>query len=266
MKAAKILILFVLAIYLAINLYVYANQRDFMFFPTLLRVTPEQVGLANVAEVTLQTGSNLELISWFGKARNDQPTILFFHGNGGAVSHREHRFRGFMDAGYGVFMLGYPGYGGNDGNPSEESFREASLLSYEYLRDIGIDPDDIVIYGESIGSGVAVQLAATVQAKALILEAPMSSAIDVAREHYPYLLVTLLLRDRFQSIDYVDGIGMPLLVMHGDSDAIIPIRSGQKLFNQASEPKTFVSLKGAGHNDLQLFSVAEVAREFIDSL
>jgi len=171
-----------------------------------------------------------------------------------------------MAEGYGVFILGYPGYGGNEGSPSEKSFREASLLSYEYLRNLGLDAEDVVIYGESIGTGVAVQLAAHVEAKALILESPMTSAIDVASEHYPYLPVSLLLKDRFKSDDHIDRIEMPLLVMHGDRDTIIPIKIGQELFALAKEPKSFVTLEGAGHNDLQLYPVKEIAREFIDSL
>jgi len=266
MKPVKVFLLLVLASYFAINLLVYANQRELMFVPTPDHVTPEEVGLADVDEVTLVLESKLELNSWFGRAKNGQPTILFFHGNAGAVNHRAHRFRELMAEGYGVFILGYPGYGGNEGSPSEKSFREASLLSYEYLRNLGLDAEDVVIYGESIGTGVAVQLAAHVEAKALILESPMTSAIDVASEHYPYLPVSLLLKDRFKSDDHIDRIEMPLLVMHGDRDTIIPIKIGQELFALAKEPKSFVTLEGAGHNDLQLYPVKEIAREFIDSL
>ena len=266
MTIVKITLFSILAIYFAINLYAYVIQRQLMYFPTLERVSPEEVGLHDVDEVTLQTNSNVTLTSWYGRANVGQPTFLFFHGNGGAVSHREHRFRELMADGYGIFVLGYPGYGGNSGQPSESSFREGSTLSYEFLRNTGVSADDIVIYGESIGSGVAVQLAASVEARALILEAPMSSTIDVAREHYPYLLVSSLLKDTFQSIDYIEHINMPLLVMHGNTDQVIPIRIGRKLFEEAREPKTFVELNGAGHNNLQLYSVSEIARDFIESL
>jgi len=263
---AKTILLPILGIYLAINLFVYMTQRQLMYFPTLERVSPEEVGLFDVDEITLLTNSNVKLTSWYGRSSDGKPTVLFFHGNGGAVSHREHRFRELMAEGYGVFVLGYPGYGGNEGQPSELSFREGSMLSYEYLRNSGIAAGDIVIYGESIGSGVAVQLAASVRARGLILEAPMSSTIDVAREHYPYLLVSLLLKDTFQSVDYVEHIDMPLLVLHGDRDQIIPIRFGRKLFARARDPKTFIELKGAGHNNLHLYSAKEAAREFIDSI
>lgn len=266
LKSVSTLLLLVLAIYLAIHLYVYVNQRNLMYFPTTDRVSPEQVGLLNVEEVVLGSRDGTQLISWFGRARPGQPTILFFHGNGGAVSHRAHRFSQFMQDGYGIFMLGYPGYGGNAGEPSELSFGNASLMAYQYLLSAGVQADDIVIYGESIGSGVAVPLAANVEAKGLILEAPFSSALDAARHHYPFFLVGLLLKDSYESVDHIAAIGMPLLVIHGSDDRIIPIELGRKLYERARQPKTFVELEGAGHNDLQLLSVDQIAREFVEAI
>ena len=266
MKTARVALLLLVAIYFSVNLYAYTTQRQLMYFPSLERVTPKDVGLTNVEEVTLQTDSNAKLTCWYGRATIGQPTVLFFHGNGGAVSHRAQRIRDLMSDGYGIFILGYPGYGGNDGAPSEASFMEGALLSYEYLQNSGVASSDIVLYGESLGSGVAVQLAASVEARSLILESPMSSAIEVAREHYPLLLASFLLKDTFQSIDYVDRIDMPLLVMHGDRDRVIPIRIGQQLFEKARDPKKFITLKGAGHNNLQLYPVGEIVREFLDAL
>ena len=163
-------------------------------------------------------------------------------------------------------MLGYPGYGGNAGEPSEPGFHEASQLAYDYLRTSGVESQDIVIYGESIGSGVAVQLAARVEAKALVLEAPMSSATDVARVHYPLLVASFFLSDSFRSDEHIERIDMPLLVIHGSRDAIIPLRLGQELVDQAIEPKKLVVLEGAGHNDLSMFAAGSIAREFIESL
>ncbi len=263
---AKALLSFLLIAYIGIHAFFYISQRQLMYFPSRERVQPQDVGLAGVREVALQTGAGETLLSWSGAAQAGKPTILFFHGNGGAVNHRAHRFRGLMAEGFGIFMLGYPGYGGSDGRPSEHGFLEGAQLAYQYLRDEGIEPDDIVIYGESIGSSIAVQLAAATIAKGLVLEAPMSSAADVAREHYPWLLAGFLIKDSYRSIDFVDRIGMPLLVMHGAQDRIIPIELGTKLFDQAREPKTFVRIPGAGHNDLHLFSTDQIAADYIDAL
>ena len=260
-----VVVLFALSFF-GIQSYFYLNQRELMYFPSVERVHPRDVGLLDVGEVELRTDANVPLVSWYGKAKPGVPTILFFHGNGGAVSHRAHRFRGLMAEGLGVFVLGYPGYGGNGGQPSEASFLDGALRSYDYLRGLGISASDIVIYGESIGTGVAVQLAAQVDAKALILEAPLSSAADVARQHYPYLLVDLLMKDPYRSVDYIEDIGMPLLVIHGDQDRIIPIEHGERLFAKAKDPKSFAAIPGATHNDLHLFSIDAIAREFIESI
>ena len=255
-----------LAGYCSINVLAYTNQQNMMYIPSVERISPADVGLANVDEVVLATESKVELTSWFARPANNRPTVLFFHGNAGAVGNRAYRFRDMMVQGYGVFVLGYPGYGGNAGEPSEANFNEAAQIAYDYLRQSGIESSDIVIYGESIGSGVAVQLAAKVPARGLILEAPMSSAVDVAHEHYPYLLAGLLLRDSYRSVDYIENIDMPLLVIHGDKDAIIPLQLGKALVDHAREPKTLVVLEGAGHNNLSQYSASGIASEFIKSL
>lgn len=263
---AKVVSSFLLIAFLGIHAFFYLSQRQLMYFPSRERVQPQDVGLENVKEVALRNPSGETLLSWFGGARAGKPTILFFHGNGGAVNHRAHRFRGLMSDGFGVFMLGYPGYGGSDGRPSERAFLEGARLAYQYLRGEGLEPRDIVIYGESIGSSVAVQLAADVRARGLVLEAPMSSAADVARKHYPWLVAGPLIKDSYRSIDYVDSINMPMLVMHGENDRIIPIELGQRLFDEAQEPKTFVRIPGAGHNDLHLYPTDSIAADFIEAL
>ncbi len=266
LETAKVLVVLLLIAFVGIHALFYLSQRQLMYFPTHERVKPQEVGLVEVEEVAFQTASGVTLLSWFGGARGGKPTILFFHGNGGAVNHRAHRFRALMADGFGIFMLGYPGYGGSEGKPSEAAFLEGARLAYQYLRDAGLEPANIVLYGESIGSSVAVQLAATVSAKGLVLEAPMSSGIDVAREHYPWLLAGLLMKDSYRSIDYIQQIDMPMLVIHGEEDRIIPIGLGERLFDEALEPKTFVRIPGAGHNDLHLYVTDEIAADFIETL
>ena len=265
MTSLKIALVVILVVYAAMNTYMYASQRQLMYFPAVERVTPAQVGLTNVDEVTLQPASGLDLISWYGAARAGYPTVLFFHGNGGAVQHREYRFRDYMAAGYGLLIVGYPGYGGNAGEPSEAAFRDASLAAYDFLRGRGVTGENIVLYGQSLGSSIAIQLAAQVNAQRLILEAPMSSAADVAKTHYPFLLVDLLLQDTYQSIEHIDRINMPLLVLHGSDDRIIPIELGRKLFAKAVEPKRFIELEGAGHNNLRAHGIDTYAIEFIEA-
>ena len=266
MRNFKVFMISFLTVYFAFNAFVYAKQRDMMYIPSVERVAPAEVGLDAVEEVALTTPSNIELTSWFARPQAERPTVLFFHGNAGAVNHRAYRFQELMAQGYGVFILGYPGYGGNAGEPSEPGFHEAAQLAYDYLQTSGVDSQDIVIYGESIGSGVAVQLAARVDARALVLEAPMSSATDVARVHYPLLVASFFLRDSFRSVEHIGRIDMPLLVIHGEKDAIIPLQLGEKLVEHAVEPKKLVVIEGAGHNNLSQYATSSIAREFIESL
>lgn len=265
-RSLKTIVLLIAGAYIGINVLMLANQRQYMYLPSTERVAPAEAGLPDVDEVVLRTPSGTELVSWFAAAAVDRPTVLLFHGNAGAVHHRAYRVRELQAAGYGIFMLGYPGYGGSSGMPTEASLLEAAQLAYDYLREGGIGSGDIVLWGESIGTGVAVQLAAMVDAKALVLEAPMSSAVDVAREHYPLLVARYFMADTFLSVDYIDRIGMPVLVMHGDRDRIIPLRLGEKLVEHAVEPKTLVVLEGAGHNNLGQFATQRIARDFIDAL
>ena len=259
----KILLTF-LAVYAVFVVLVYLGQRQLMYFPFKERIAPNDVGLDDVEEIVLDLGNGQESYSWYGQAAEGKPTLLFFHGNAGSVGYRADRFVDFMERDYGLFMLGYPGYGGSDGRPSEASFTSAARNAYEYLIDRGVAPDDIVIYGESIGSGVAVQLAATVEARALILEAPMSSATDVAGIHYPYLPVKALIRDSWSSVEHIDKVDMPVLAIHGTRDRIIPISSGRKLIDSANEPKKFVPIEGASHNDLTMYPIVDLVRDFLE--
>lgn len=234
-----------------------------MFAGGTERVVPSEIGLTNVAEVTLTTSGGHDLYSWYGAAEEGQPTFLFLHGNGGAVSDRGRQFRLLMSEGFGVSMVGYPGFGGSEGSPSEPGLIEAAELAYEHVLSPGLRPEDIVIHGKSLGTAVAVQLAAARPARALILAAPMSSVVDIAAGMYPYAPVRWVLRDPFRSIDHIAKIDMPLLIVHGDADEVISYESGRELFSKAREPKMFHTLEGAGHNNIYDFGLEDVMTRYI---
>lgn len=265
MKIVKILLFLIIGVYLSAVVAVYVMQRDLMFAPSVERVLPHDVGMNDIEEVTLTTSADEKLYSWYAHAKPEEPTLLFFHGNSRGVSHRLEKFQQFMELGYGVFMLGYPGYGGSEGSPSEEAFIDAAHLSFNYLRDSGIGASDIVIYGESLGTSVAVQLASKEESKAVVLEAPMSSIREIAQMQYPYLPVGMLLKDPFLTIEYIADVDMPLLVIHGSEDEAIPISSGQKLFELANEPKIFHTVEGAGHNNLSDYQLATIVHSFLEA-
>lgn len=242
----------------------YFLQRRMVFSPDRERVLPAAFELDDVREVPLVTPEGHKLYSWYGKASQGQPTILFFHGNGGNVAYREGKFRQLMAEGYGVYMLGYRGFGGSGGSPSEAALLRDARLAYDSLKqEYDISADEIVIYGESIGTSIAVQLAADVPAAAVVLEAPMFSVTSIAQERYPFVPVRPFLRDRFETNRFIRDIDSPLLVVHGDDDGVIPIASGRALFEAANEPKRFEVIKGGQHTDLYSFDiVARMVRFF----
>ncbi len=261
------IVLALFSLYVGIALALYFLQRKMVFSPDPTYVSPDDIELKGIKEIELKTKDGLKLFSWYAKAAAEKPTLLFFHGNGGNVANREEKFRQLMTQGYGVFMLGYRGFGGSEGKPSEEAFVKDAFLAYDYLRDDAkIDETQIVIYGESIGSSVATQLAARVEAQALVLEAPMSSVTAVAQSRYPYLRVRPFLRDRFESDRHIANIAMPLLVIHGDDDRVIPLEFGEALFSAAVEPKQMKVIKGAGHNDLYDYPLVEEVVHFLSGL
>lgn len=261
------LVLLMFALYAGIALALFFLQRKLVFVPDPQHILPAEVDLTDVREVKLTTENGLSLFCWYGAAKAGKPTLLFFHGNGGNVAGRQDKFHQLMAEGYGVFMLGYRGYGGSEGKPSEAAFVKDAGLAYDFaLNKLGLQADNIVIYGESIGTSVATQLAARVKARALVLEAPMSSVTAVAQERYPYVRVRPFLRDRFESDKHIAFIQMPLLVVHGGDDRVIPLKFGQALFDAAVEPKEMQVIKGGGHNDLYDFDIVKRVDGFLQSL
>lgn len=259
-----LVVVFVLYFVAAIALYY--MQGRMMFGPDKTRILAANSGVAGLLEVMLETPKGLKLYSWYVPAKPNKPVLLFFHGNGGNVSYRIDKFLQLSEQGYGVFMLGYRGFGGSDGSPSEKVFIFDARLAYDYLIGQGVKADDIIIYGESIGSSVAVQLATKVKSAAVILEAPMFSVLSIAESLYPFVPVRYFLRDKFETDQYIKFINAPLLIVHGSDDEIIPLASGRRLFDEAVEPKQFETLEGAAHNNLYEFPTLEKIVQFIDGL
>lgn len=242
---------------------IYLYQRKLTFSPDVRYVAVESVGILGLREVLFSSADGHKLFSWYLPAQPSKPTLLFFHGNGGNVANREEKFRQLSAAGYGVFMLGYRGFGGSEGSPSEAGFVKDAAIAYQYLLDSGLQAHDIVIYGESIGTSVAVQLAAKVDCAGVILEAPMYSVLEIGKSRYPQLPVERYLRDPFLTYQHIDKIRSPLLVLHGSADGVIPLTSGEKLFNAAPEPKQMHVIKGGGHNNLYEYEIVPLITKFL---
>jgi hypothetical protein len=250
MSAIRNALIMLAVVYAAVAVAMYLMQRQLLYFPSNRGLTPDAVGIAGAQVVGLTTADNERLVGWYANAKRDspvKPTILYFHGNGGEIGNRPQRFRLYQSKGFGVLYLSYRGYGGSTGSPTEMGLINDARAAHDWLIAQGVAPKQIALVGESLGSGVAVQLAAEREVAAVALEAPFTSAVDVGARAYWWLPVRLLMKDRFESINHIASINAPLLVVHGDADEITPVEYGRRLFEAAREPKELLIIPDGGH-------------------
>ena len=244
--------------------FIFFTQDRLMYHPDPSLRGRAEAGVGDMAEIALRTADGLELVSWYKPpAAEGGITIVYFHGNAGNISWVGSQTRQLLDAGHGVLLAEYRGYGGNPGTPSEEGFYADGRAALDFLAAREVPAARIVLYGESLGTGVAVQLALERRVGAVVLEAPFTSAVDVGADIYPFLPVRLLARDRFDSIAKIAAIGAPLLVLHGEADKVVPVRFGRALLAAARQPKEGVFVPGAGHADLYQHGGAGIVLDFL---
>ena len=253
-------------VYVVFVAALYVFQRNIMYFPDTSVPSPVLSGVPEMQPVTLDTEDGLNLLAWY-RAVEGQPVVVYFHGNAGNIGARGFKARPYLDAGFGMLLVSYRGYGGNRGSPTEEGLYADGRAALDFLKAQGVAPERTVIYGESLGTGVAVQMASELGREnpvaALVLEAPLTSMGDVAAHHYPYVPARLLIRDHFDSAAKIAGVNTPVLIIHGDRDRTIPIKFGRMLFDAAAEPKESRWLEGGDHNGLYDLGAAEVVIEFV---
>ncbi len=242
----------VLLVYCTFALYVYLIQARLLYYPDLpgreLVATPAAIGL-EYEPVTLLTGDGVSLSAWFIPHASGRGTLLFLHGNAGNISHRLDSIRLFHQLGLAVFILDYRGFGDSQGSPSEAGTYLDATAAWRHLTEQRrIAPREIVVFGRSLGAGIAAELAARTRPAALIMESAFTSVPDMAASLYPWLPVRLLSRYRYDAVAQLARVSSPLLVVHSRDDEIIPFIHGQRLYEHAREPKQFLELRG-GHND-----------------
>jgi uncharacterized protein len=253
-----------LAAYTALLGGLYLFQRHLLYFPDRTRPALGELAPLGFREVTVTTADGLSLLSWYLPPREGRPVIAYFHGNGGHIGYRAGRLPRFVREAYGVLILEYRGYGGNPGTPTEAGLYADGAAALDFLQRDGIRPSRLALYGESLGSGVAVYLAAQREIGALILEAPFTSVAEVAQYHYSFVPAALLLQDRFDSMSRIGNVKAPILILHGDRDRVVPVRFGRALFDAAPEPKQFWFSPQAGHEDLARFGALDAAVAFVE--
>jgi uncharacterized protein len=253
-------------VYLGTIALLYLKQREMLFpIPPVGRMSPAQAGFPEAEEHILTTADGEKVIVWHVPAKPGRPVVLFFHGNGDFLAGRVSRFKGITADGTGLVALSFRGYAGSSGSPSEAGLMQDAAAAYAFTT-ARYEANRIVVWGFSLGSGVAVALASEHPIRALILEAPYTSTVDIAASILPLVPVGLLMRDQFRSDQRIARVAVPLLIMHGADDRAIAIRFGERLFAQAREPKRFVRFPGGGHENLDNFGAIETARQFIHAL
>jgi fermentation-respiration switch protein FrsA (DUF1100 family) len=240
-------------------------QRAFIFpIPQTQRTLPEAAGFPEAEEHVLATSDGEKVIVWHVPAKPGHAVVIYFPGNGDFLAGLAGRFRDITSDGTGLVALSYRGYAGSSGQPSEQGLLRDAAAAYAFTT-ARYAAERIVVWGFSLGSGVAVALAAEQPVGKLILEAPYTSIADVAASAFPMLPVRWLVRDRFHSDERIALVTAPLLIMHGARDPTIPLRFGERLFALAHQPKQFVRFPEGGHNDLGDFGAVETAGRFINA-
>ena len=254
------------ATYAAICAVAYFGNRLFMYFADPTRIPPAAVGLAEVEEIEITDADGVILIAWQAPAKGDRPVVLYFHGNAANAANRAEKIERIIASGFGIFYLNNRGYGGSGGRPTEEANIADALAAYDHLIARGVPAERIVAYGESLGSGQAVPLAAKRRVAAVVLEAPLTSTVDVGRRVYFWLPLRWLVIDRYDNERNIRAVTAPVLILHGERDSIVPVVMGRRLYDAAKEPKRIELFPRGGHNDLFDHGAWEKAEAFLDSL
>jgi fermentation-respiration switch protein FrsA (DUF1100 family) len=262
MASVKSIIIFAVVLYAALVAFLYFFQRGLMYFPETVRTPPAAAGLPQASEEVLTTPDGEKVVIWHVPAKDDRPTVLYFQGNGGSLRLRAGRFQGLTADGTGLVALSYRGYGGSSGRPSEAGLIADARAAYAFVR-ARHEPSRIVLWGESLGSGVAVALAAEQPVAKVVLEAPFTSAADVAASVYPFVPVRQLMKDQFRSDERIATVKAPVLIMHGRRDSVVPFALGEKLYSLVPGPKRFVQFDGGGHEGLDSHGALAAVKKFL---
>ena len=241
------IIIVILLIYLSVLIYLFFFQRNLLYHPNENNYSGDKLKV-DIEEVQIKTSENINLLGWFHKKDlNKFKTIVYFHGNAGRLENRIHKLNYFKDINVNFLIISWRGFSGNSGKPSEQDLYKDGKSAIDWLKNMGLSEKDIILYGESLGTGIAIQIAQNKRFAGLILETPFTSMIDVAKNVYPYIPVGLLLKDRYENDKKIKNINIPVLVMHGEEDQIVPFKMGKKIYEIANQPKYSYFTKNDNH-------------------
>jgi fermentation-respiration switch protein FrsA (DUF1100 family) len=217
--------------------FLYFYQRNLLYHPNENNYSDDKITV-NIEKVNIKTSDNINLLGWYHeKNLKEFKTLIFFHGNAGSLENRIHKLNHFKDMNVNFLIIAWRGFSGNSGEPSENGLYKDGKSAIDWLIKKDISEQKLILYGESLGTGVAVHLAQNRNFSGVILETPFTSMIDAAKTFYPYIPVKLLLKDKFENYKKIKNINSPILIMHGEADQIVPFSMGKKLYEIANKPK-----------------------------
>jgi fermentation-respiration switch protein FrsA (DUF1100 family) len=260
------LILIIFFLYSLILVFLYFYQRSLLYHPNENNYSGDEISVG-IEKVKISSSDNLQILGWYHeKNLKDFKTLIFFHGNAGSLENRIHKINHFRDMDINFLIIAWRGFSGNKGKPTEQGLYDDGKSAIEWLAKKGVREKDIILYGESLGTGVATHLAQNKNFAGIILETPFTSMIDAAKKFYPYIPVNLLLKDKFENKKNIKNINSPILVMHGEADQIVPFSMGKKVYEIANEPKYSYFTKYDNHMMEYDENLLKALKSFLDSL
>ena len=230
-------ILTIFVIYFFVLVFLYFYQRNLLYHPNENNYSGDKISV-DIEKVKIETADNIKLLGWYHeKNLKDYKTLVYFHGNAGSLENRIHKLNHFQDMNINFLIIAWRGFNGNKGKPSERGLYVDGKSAIDWLIKKGVDEKNLILYGESLGTGVATHLAQNKNYAGVILETPFTSMVDAAKNFYPYIPINLLLKDKFENFKKVKNINTPILVMHGEVDQIVPFSMGKKIYEIANNPK-----------------------------
>ena len=253
-------------VYISVLIVLFIFQRSLMYHPLENNYSGDKLEV-EVEKVKILTSDNLSLLGWFHKKDLKKfKTIVYFHGNAGTLENRIHKLNHFKDMDVNFLIISWRGFSGNLGKPSEQGLYKDGKSTIEWLKKLGLDEKDIILYGESLGTGIATEIAQFNDFAGLVLETPFTSMIEAAKNFYPYIPVSLLLKDKYKNYKKIQNINIPVLVMHGELDQIVPFWMGKKIYKMANQPKYSYFTKSDDHMMVYDEKLVFALKTFIESL
>jgi uncharacterized protein len=251
-----------LFVYVGLAAMLYFAQRSMMYFPETIHTSPAEADLPEAEEISLTAADGVHIVGWHVAPHDGKPVILYLHGNGGALRYRVERFHRLIKEGLGLVAVEYRGYGGSEGSPSEAGLFADVEAAYAFAAG-RYRPDQLVLWGESLGTGLAVYLAADKPVGRVILEAPFTSTAAVAARRYWFMPVRLLMKDQFRSDERITHVTAPVLILHGLNDRVVPYAMGEQMFDLAKGNKHIVRFLDGGHEDLDQYGALHAVGRFL---